>query len=54
MLEVRISGDAQPVTLAVRFDPARTTIEALGHAAEHALETDPRNTAPVEVVFERA
>jgi Cu+-exporting ATPase len=49
--DVGFDKDVQPLTLRVRFDPQKVNPKIIGESAKQALETDPYNTAPVEVIY---
>jgi len=51
--EVRVEGDAKPITVNVRFDPNVTNAQVIAAVAKRALEKDAADHAMIKVVFEK-
>jgi hypothetical protein len=48
---VTVDESTKPVTLRVRFEPSAATVTQIGQVVKKALESDPNNTAPVELKY---
>ncbi len=46
-----VDESTKPVTLRVRFEPSAGAVVQIGRVVKKALESDPNNTAPVDVKY---
>jgi len=49
--DVTTDDSEKPLILSVRFEPPRVTVTQIGALVKKALESDPFNTAPVDVKY---
>ncbi len=52
MKDVKVDVNAQPLTLTIRFDSQAVNANGIGETAKQALESDPKNTGSVNVIYE--
>ncbi len=50
--DVKVDVNAQPLTLTIRFDSQAVNANGIGETAKQALESDPKNTGSVNVIYE--
>lgn len=50
--EAAVENDKQPITVLVRFDSTVTDLQRLGRKSKQALESDPQNLLPVDLIFD--
>ena len=46
-----VDESSKPVTLRVRFEPSAGAVTKIGRVVKRALESDPNNTASVDLKF---